>query len=341
MGQVSAKICVNRQGRGKETKIMGRVLVSASHFDTLCKEAWKLLEENGHEVIFDASRSFPAYSTEELIRILPDVDAAIIGMDVYDRRVFAHAPRLKCVCKFGVGVDNINLKDASEYGVKACNCPGQHSNAVAELTVGFIIGILRGILPLHKAMEKSGWPRHIGEELAGKTVGLLGFGAIARMVAKKLSVFDVTVKAYDLYPNEAAAKELGVAMVSQDEIIETCDVVSLHAPATEENYHLFGEETFKRMRDGAFLVNAARGALVDLPALAAALESGKLAGAALDAFEEEPLPADSPILACENVILTPHTGAESRQAYQRVSMTAAQNVIDALAGREPKFWVNR
>ena len=299
MGQVSAKICVNRQGKRKETKIMGRVLVSASHFDTLCEEAWKLLEENGH------------------------------------------APRLKCVCKFGVGVDNINLKDASEYGVKACNCPGQNSNAVAELTVGFIIGILRGILPLHKAMEKSGWPRHIGEELAGKTVGLLGFGAIARMVAKKLSVFDVTVKAYDLYPNEAAAKELGVAMVSQDEIIETCDVVSLHAPATEENYHLFGEETFKRMRDGAFLVNAARGALVDLPALAAALESGKLAGAALDAFEEEPLPADSPILACENVILTPHTGAESRQAYQRVSMTAAQNVIDALAGREPKFWVNR
>lgn len=320
---------------------MGKVLVSASHFDTLCKEAWKLLEENGHEVIFDPARSFPAYSYEELVNIIPDIDAAFIGMDIYDEKVFKIAPKLKCVCKFGVGVDNINLEDASKYGVKVCNCPGQNSNAVAELTIGFIIDILRGVLPLHKAMEKSEWPRFLGEEMAGKTVGLLGFGAIARLVAKKLSVFDVTIKAYDLYPNEAAAKELGVEMVSQDEVIETCDIVSLHAPATAENHHLFNAGTFARMKDGAYLVNAARGALVDLDALAAAMQSGKIAGAALDAFEVEPLPADSPILQCENVVLTPHTGAESRQAYHKVSMVGAQNIIDALAGKEPKNWVNK
>jgi len=320
---------------------MGKVLVSASHFDTLCKEAWKLLEENGHEVIFDASRSFPAYSYEELTRIIPDIDAAIIGMDLYDEKVFKIAPKLKCVCKFGVGVDNINLQDATRYGVKACNCPGQNSNAVAELTVGFMIDVLRGVVPLHKAMEKSTWPRYLGEEMEGKTVGLLGFGAIARMVAKKLMNFGVTLKAYDLYPNEAAAQELGVQMVSQDEIIQTCDIVSLHAPATAENHHLFNADTFDRMKDGAYLINAARGALVDLDALAAAIRSGKIAGAALDAFEVEPLPADSPILQCENVVLTPHTGAESRQAYHKVSMVAAQNVIDTLAGREPKFWVNK
>ncbi|MEA4932644.1 MAG: phosphoglycerate dehydrogenase [Lawsonibacter sp.] len=320
---------------------MGKVLVSASHFDVLCKEAWRLLESNGHEVIFDPSRSFPAYRYEELVSIIPEIDAAIIGMDVYDESVFKIAPKLKCVCKFGVGVDNINLKDASKYGVKACNCPGQNSNAVAELTVGFMIDVLRGIIPLHKAMEKSTWPRYLGEELCGKTVGLLGFGAIARLVAKKLSVFDVTIKAYDLYPNEAAARELGVELVNQDEIIRTCDIVSLHAPATEENYHLFDAETIARMKDGAFLINAARGALVDLDALAYALQSGKLAGAALDAFEIEPLPATASILQCENIVLTPHTGAESRQAYHRVSMVAAQNVIDALAGRSPKFWVNQ
>ena len=149
------------------------------------------------------------------------------------------------------------------------------------------------------------------------------------------------IKAYDLFPNEEAAKKLGVEMVSQDEIIETCDIVSLHAPATAENHHLFNAETFARMKDGVFLINAARGALVDLDALAAAMQSGKIAGAALDAFEVEPLPADSPILKCENVVLTPHTGAESRQAYHKVSMVAAQNVIDTLAGREPKFWVNK
>lgn len=320
---------------------MGKVLVSASHFDTLCKEAWNLLEKSGHEVVFDPLRPFPAYSYEELLEILPEIDAAIIGMDVYNEKVFKIAPKLKCVCKFGVGVDNINLADATKYGVKACNCPGQNSNAVAELTIGFIIDVLRGITPLHKAMEKSTWPRYLGEELAGKTVGLFGFGAIARLVAKKLLAFDVKVKAYDLYPNIAAAKELGVEMVSPDEIIETCDVISLHAPATQENHHLFNAETFARMKDGAYLINAARGALVDLDALADALRSGKIAGAALDAFEVEPLPSSSSILQCENIVLTPHTGAETRQAYHKVSMVAAQNVIDTLAGREPKYWVNR
>lgn len=320
---------------------MGKVLVSASHFDTLCKQAWELLEANGHEVIFDPSRSFPAYSHEELAEIIPDIDAAIIGMDFYNEEVFKMAPKLKCVCKFGVGVDNVNLDDATKYGVKVCNCPGQNSNAVAELTVGFIIAVLRGIIPLHKAMEQSKWPRLMGEELEGKTVGLLGFGAIARQVAKKLSVFDVTVKAFDLFPNEAAAKELGVQMVSQEEVIQTCDVVSLHIPATSENHHLFNAETIASMKDGAYLINAARGALVDLDALAAAIQSGKISGAALDAFEVEPLPGDSPILQCENVVLTPHTGAETKQAYHKVSMVAAQNVIDTLAGREPKFWVNK
>lgn len=320
---------------------MGKVLVSASHFDTLCKEAWSLLEKNGHEVVFDPHRSFPSYSYEELVKILPDIDAAIIGMDVYNEEVFKIAPKLKCVCKFGVGVDNINLEDAKKYGVKACNCPGQNSNAVAELTIVFIINALRRIIPLHKAMEKSTWARYLGEELSGKTVGLFGFGAIARLVAKKLAAFDVTVKAYDLYPNEAAAKELGVEMVTQDEIIETCDIVSLHAPATKENYHLFNDEAFARMKDGAYLINAARGALVDLDALAAALQSGKISGAALDAFEVEPLPADAAILKCENIVLTPHTGAETLQAYHKVSMVAAQNVIDTLADKEPKYWVNR
>ena len=320
---------------------MGKVLVSASHFDTLCKDAWKLLEDNGHEVIFDATRSFPAYSYEELEKIIPDIDAAIIGMDLYDEKVFKIAPKLKCVCKFGVGVDNINLADATKYGVKACNCPGQNSNAVAELTVGFMIDALRGVIPLHKAMEKSTWPRYLGEEMAGKTVGLLGFGAIAREVARKLAGFDVKIKAYDLFPNEEAAKKLGVEMVSQDEIIETCDIVSLHAPATAENHHLFNAETFARMKDGAFLINAARGALVDLDALAAAMQSGKIAGAALDAFEVEPLPTDSPILKCENVVLTPHTGAETVETYHNISMMAAQAVIDSLNGKEPKNWINR
>lgn len=319
---------------------MGKILVSASHFDTLCRDAWDLLEQNGHEVIFDRTRSFPAYSYEELKDIIGDIDAAIIGMDKYDEEVFKIAPKLKAVAKFGVGVDNIDLKAAAKYGVKALNAPGQNSNAVAELTVGFIIDMLRQVIPIHKELEKGNWPRWIGNELIGRTVGLVGFGAIARLVAKKLSGFDVKIKAFDIYMNEKLAEELGVEATTLDDIIENSDVISLHIPATAENHHMFNAQTFARMKKGAYLVNAARGGLVDLDALTDSLREGRIAGAALDAFEVEPLPAGAEIFNY-NVICTPHIGAESYEAYRNVSLCVSKDIIEVLAGREPAHWVNR
>ncbi|MBR1559451.1 MAG: phosphoglycerate dehydrogenase [Clostridia bacterium] len=323
---------------------MASVLVSASHFDTLCQDAWKMFTDNGVKVIFDPARSFPAYSSEE-IEAMPereDIVAALIGMDDFrDERKYKALPNLKAVAKFGVGVDNIDGELAKQYGVKALNAPGQNSNAVAELTVGFMIDLLRHVVPLHKDMEKGLWPRFMGSELKGKTVGLLGFGAIARLVAKKLTAFDVKVLAFDLYPNEAAAKELGVTMTTREAVITQSDIVSIHIPATPDTHHLFNKETFAAMKDGAYLVNAARGALVDLDDLADALKSGKIAGAALDAFEVEPLPLDAPILQCENIVLTPHTGAETRESYYNVSVTTASDILKVLKGEEPRFWVNR
>lgn len=323
---------------------MEKVLVSASHFDTLCHDSWELFKENGLEVIFDPQKAFPAYTTEE-IQALPEAEkivAALIGMDDYrDERKYQALPNLKAVAKFGVGVDNIDGELAKKYGVKALNAPGQNSNAVAELTVSFILDLLRAVVPLHKAMEQGEWPRHIGSEIKGKTVGLLGFGAIAKMVAKKLKCFDVTVYAYDLYPDIKAAEELGVELKTQEEVITESDIVSIHIPATSETYHLFNKETIDSMKNGAYLINPARGALVDLDALAEALLSGKLAGAALDAFEMEPLPKDAKILQCENIILTPHTGAETKEAYYNVSMTIANDIIRAVKGEEPINWVNR
>lgn len=323
---------------------MQKVLVSASHFDTLCKEAWDLFEENGYGVIFDPGRSFPAYTTEE-IENHPErenIVAALIGMDDYrDEKKYQALPNLKAVAKFGVGVDNIDGELAKKYGIKALNAPGQNSNAVAELTVGFILDLLRRVVPLHEDMEKGEWPRYIGSEIKGKTVGLLGFGAIAKLVAKKLQCFDATVIAFDLYPNEAAAKELGVRMTTQEEVITASDIVCIHIPATPETYHLFDAKMISSMKDGAFLINPARGALVDLDALAEALSEGKLAGAALDAFEMEPLPLDAAILKCDNVVLTPHTGAETKESYYNVSMTTAKDIIRVLKGEEPKNCVNR
>lgn len=320
---------------------MGKILVSASHFDSLCKEAWELLEQNGHEVIFDPNRAFPAYSFEELKDILGDIDAAIIGMDEYNEAVFNIAPKLKAVAKFGVGVDNIDLASAKRHGVKALNAPGQNSNAVAEMTMGFIIDLLRGILPLHNELAKGNWPRRLGGELKGKTVGLLGFGAIAQLVAEKLQGFGVHIRAYDLFMNEDRAKALGVQVCTQEEVITGSDIVSLHIPVTKDTYHMFNDDVFKQMKDGAYLINTARGGLVDLEALCRALRSGKLAGAALDAFEVEPLPAGAEIFQSGNVICTPHIGAETYEAYRNVSLTVSKDIVAVLNGLEPIHWVNR
>ena len=322
---------------------MQKVLVSVSHYETLCREAWEYIEENGYQVVFDPLKTFPAYTTEE-IEALPDKEdivAALIGMDDYrDEKKYQALPNLKAVAKFGVGVDNIDSELAGKYGVKVLNAPGQNSNAVAELTIGLMINVMRNVIALHKEVEKGLWPRLMGNELKGKTVGLLGFGAIARSVAEKLQCFGVKVIAYDLYPDKEAAEKLGVRMAAQEEVIESSDIVSIHIPAAPDTYHLFDQKTISKMKDGAVLINLARGALVDLDALAKALQSGKLAGAALDAFEEEPLPDNGEILKCGNIVLTPHTGGETKEAYYNLSMTTAKDIVKVLKGGKPDFGVN-
>ncbi len=202
-----------------------------------------------------------------------------------------------------------------------------------------MIDLLRQVMPLHKAMTKCRWPRLVGSEIKGKTVGLLGFGAIAKLVAKMLTGFDCHVVAYDLYPDTEAAEKLGVTLATWEEVVTASDIVSVHTPATSETYHMFNAETIASMKDGACLINCARGALIDLDALADALLSGKLAGAGIDAFEVEPLPADAKILMCENLVLTPHTGAETAESYQRVSITAVKDIVRVLDGKEPEHLV--
>ena len=319
---------------------MGKVLVSSSHWEELCQQAKKMLIDAGHEIVLYKGE-LPYMNFEQIAEVIGDIDGAIIGLDDWTEEVWKIAPKLKVVAKFGVGTDNIDKESAKKYGIKVINAPGINSNAVAELTIGMIIDILRGVTMQHLSMTRDVWPRHLGTELRGKTVGLLGFGAIAKQVAKKLQCFDVTVIASDLYPDMGMAKAYGVEIVSSDEVITRSDIVSIHIPFTPETFHMFNDEMFGKMKRGAYLVNAARGSIVDTQALIRALESGQLAGAALDAFENEPLRQDDLLLTCGKTVCTSHTGAETREVYQNVSVCVAQGVIDVLAGREPRFWVNR
>lgn len=284
---------------------MGKVLVTSSHFEELCQPAWQLLREAGHEVVLYRGE-LPYMSFEEIAAVIGGIDAAIVGLDRWTEDVWKIAPRLKAVAKFGVGTDNIDVESARRYGVKVLNAPGINANAVAELTVG-----------------------------------LMGFGAVAKAVARMLRGFETHTIACDLYPDRRAAAELGVELVASEEVVGRSDILSIHVPCTPETTHLFDDALFARMKRGAYLVNAARGAIVDTAALLRALASGQLEKAALDAFETEPLSPDDPLIRSGRVLCTPHTGAETRETYEKVSLCVAQGVIDVLAGREPRYWVNR
>ena len=319
---------------------MGNILITASHYLELCAEAKMLLESRGHKLIMNES-DMPYYTFHQLTEVVGDVDAAVIGLDEWTEDVFRLAPRLKVIAKFGVGTDNIDCDAAKRYGIKVINAAGQNSNAVAELTVGYMIQLLRNIVPLHEKMKEGHWERYTGREVKGKTVGLLGFGTIAKLVAKKLSGFDIKMIACDLCPDENYAERFRVQLTDMEDVIKDSDILSIHLPATDATWHLMDKAMFSKMKQGSYLINTARGAVVDTEALTEALESGHLSGAALDAFETEPLPMDSPLLARGNVICTPHTGAETYEAYRNVSLCTAQGVIDVLEGREPLHWVNR
>ena len=180
----------------------------------------------------------------------------------------------------------------------------------------------------------------MGRDLLGKTVGLLGFGDIGGRVAKKLSGFEVRLLAYDPYPNREKAAALGVALTDLDTVLTQSDILSIHMPSIPATRHVMNRETFAKMKPDSYFINTARGALVDTQALVDAVAGGHLAGAAVDVYEQEPLPIDAPILHTPGIQCIPHAGAETRETYSNISMMTAQAVIDSLSGKEPKNWLN-
>lgn len=310
-----------------------KVLVTATNYSALCAEAKRLLEEAGCEIV--ENKLGRPHTFEELIPLVGDVDGVVAGVDTWDEEVFKRAPKLKAIARFGVGVDNIDLEKAKEYGVQVTNVPAGNANAVAELTVGLILSLMRNIPALQESAKRAYWDRRVGVELEGRTVGLLGFGNIAQMVATKLQGFNVKLIAYDKYPNLARAEALGVRIVSSDEVLEHGDVVSMHLPSLKDTYHMMSDEQFGKMKPTAYFVNTARGALVDEKALHRALQTNRIAGAAIDVYEQEPVTADNPLLKLDNLLATPHTAAETVETYRRVGLVTAQALLDAFAGKEP------
>ncbi|HEY8394751.1 MAG TPA: phosphoglycerate dehydrogenase [Thermaerobacter sp.] len=305
--------------------------------DPLPREELELLYETCEVV--DAAGASLARLREE---ILPRADALIVRSRVkVTAELIAAAPRLRVIGRAGVGIDNIDLEAATERGIVVVNVADGNTVAVAEHVFALLLALVRRLVPAGESLRAGRWERSrwVGEELRGKVMGLIGFGRIGQEVAVRARAFAMRVIAYDPYVPEARMRALGVEPVSLEELLSRADVVSIHTPLTESTRNLLDAAAIARMRPGAYLINTARGGIVDEQALAEALREGRLAGAGIDVFATEP-PVNSPLLDLPNVVVTPHLGGSTREAQAYNARAIAEQVVRALAGQPVRGAVN-
>jgi D-3-phosphoglycerate dehydrogenase len=277
---------------------------------------------------------------DELIPLLQDCDGYVAGLDYVTAKVLNSCKNLKVVSRYGAGYDRVDLAAAKENGILVTNTPGVNAVAVAELAFGLALSAARKISYLDKKTREGEWVRSTGIELGGKTMGIMGLGAIGKNVAKYAQGFGMKVMAYDPYINETYAKENNIAVASFDEIVENADVISLHLPLTSETKHLINREVMVKMKKTAIVINTSRGGIIDEDAAYELLKNGELGGLGLDAFEIEP-PTNSPLFELNNVVVTPHTGAHTKEATDNMADASVKNLIDVLSGNPCPFVVNK
>ncbi len=273
-----------------------------------------------------------------LLSALADAHAVLIrSATKIDAEAIEAAPQLKVVARAGVGLDNVDIKTATTAGVMVVNAPTSNIISAAELTVGHILSLARRIPAAHASLAQGQWKRsaYTGTELFEKTVGIIGLGRIGALIAARLQAFDMRVVAYDPYVTSARAQQLGVQLLSLDELLEQSDFVTIHMPKTPETTGMIGAEQFKIMKPTSHVVNVARGGLIDEAALHAALTAGEIAGAGLDVFTSEPPVEDGTaraLLDLPNVVVTPHLGASTEEAQEKAGVSVARSVRLALGG---------
>ncbi|GAA0958874.1 phosphoglycerate dehydrogenase [Frigoribacterium faeni] len=279
-------------------------------------------------------RSVDGTDRPALLAALSEAQAVLVrSATQIDAEAIAAAPNLKVVARAGVGLDNVDTKAATTAGVMVVNAPTSNIISAAELTVGHILSLARHIPAAHAALAQGQWKRskYTGVELYEKTVGIIGLGRIGALITARLQAFGVDVVAYDPYVTPARAQQLGVTLLSLDDLLATADFVTIHMPKTPETTGMIGLEQMKAMKKTAFVVNVARGGLIDEDGLYEALTTGEIAGAGLDVFVSEP-PVDQKLLGLENVVVTPHLGASTDEAQEKAGVSVARSVRLALGG---------
>ena len=313
-----------------------KILVS----DKMAEEAIQVLKDAGHEITYEE------YDAETLLNEIPKYDALMVRSrtKAITEVVEAGAKgNLKVIGRAGIGVDNIDIETAGKLGIPVVNSPTGATASVAELAIGQMLALVRFIPKADSSMKKGEWIKKQlkGSELNGKTLGLIGSGYIAQHVAKIANCFGMNILVYSPHCTDKKAQKMGAKRKDLKELLKESDFISLHIPHNKESHYLLNKKTINLMKPGAYLINSARGGVVEENVLYEALKSGKLAGAAVDVFEQEPPSKENNLLALDNVIVTPHIGANTKEGQIKAGTVCADQINKVLAGKEPDHCVNK
>ena len=314
-----------------------RILITSRSFGKLSDKPVKTLEEAGWDIVYDRE----SFDADRFAQEIPGFDAVIIGSHDFSAALMEKCPRLKLIAKHGAGVDNIDLPAAGRLGIKVTNTPGTNSGAVADLTFGMIIDCARFITKVAREVREGTWKPVCGQDVHGKTLGIIGFGAIGKQVARRSTGFDMKVRVYDPVIRGIGEEYKSYCTLYTDleEMLSGCDFVTIHVPLTDGTRKMMGARQFAAMPEGSCFLNISRGGCVDEEALYEALVSGHLSAAALDTVLTEPIPADHPLLTLDQVVITSHIGMYSREAINAVSQICADNAAALLKGEPLRFVV--
>lgn len=310
-----------------------KVLVSAPYMLPVVDEFRSTFAEHDVEVIL-----LPVderLSEAELLLWIGDIDGVICGDDRFTERVLQSAPHLKVISKWGTGIDSIDREAAERLGILVCNTPNAFTDAVADSVLGYMLCFARQIPVMDREMRSGKWNKLAGFSLGEKTLGIIGLGRVGRAVARRASVFGMQILGNDIVrPPDEFLAESGVELTDKERLLSESDFVSLNCDLNPTSFHIVGGRELALMRLTAYLINTARGPLIDEPALARALQEGDIAGAALDVFEVEPLPEDSELRKLDNCLLAPHNANSSPEAHRRVHEHTVRNLLDGLYARD-------
>ena len=306
-----------------------RVLITAPYFLDVLDQYRSRLESNDIEIVTVPVKE--RLSEAELLPLIEGIDGVICGDDSFTERVLKHANQLKIISKWGTGIDSIDLSAAAERGILVCNTRNAFTDAVADTTLGYILNFARSLSLMDKEMRDGRWQKRFGRALNECSLGVIGVGNIGRAVVQRSRAFGMNIFGNDpVLPDESFLDQTQLQMVSLAELLVKSDFITLHCDLNPTSFHLIGTPELSEMRSSAYLINTARGPLIDELALIEALREKQIAGAALDVFETEPLPLDSPLLTMDNCLLAPHNANNDSAARKRVHESTITNLIEGL-----------